>query len=132
MNDITEKQERCIQVLSTKLGRAAPSGIEGWTRKQASECIEGLAKEADNSKGSFQDASQLKVANSAGNGSPSPSRDSQVRLGLAAKLVHHQWAMANKSPANGGRDAFKKEVAELYSLLNEVEQHVLNGGGLHA
>jgi hypothetical protein len=128
-NSMTEKQENCIHVLCTKLGRAAPDGMGSWTRRQASECIEELAKEVDGSKGAFQDASQLGPVNGVGSGL---SRDSQVRLGLAAKLVHHQWAMARKRPVNGARDEFKKEVAELFTLLNEVEQHVLNGGGLHA
>jgi len=131
MNDITDKQRRCIHVLCTKLSKPEPAGLDGWTRTQASECIEGLAKEVDK-RGSFQDASQLQLHDAGGNRTPPLTRDSQVRLGLAAKLTHQQWAMAKKSPVNGARDDFKREVVELYALLGEVEQQVVNGGGVHA
>ena len=99
MNGITERQENCVRVLSSKLGRPVPSGFEGWTRQRASECIEDLGKLVDG-KGSFQDASQVQLGS--GNGKGGLSRDAQVRLGLAAKLVHRRRPFAT-SVRQGGR-----------------------------
>jgi hypothetical protein len=101
--------------------------IGTWSRQQASECIEELGSLVDGGgKGSFQDASQLRFPNGSGNGGL--SRDAQVRLGLAAKLVHHAWTGVGRSVFER-RDSFKNDVMEMYAVLAEVEQHLCVGGG---
>ncbi len=129
MNGATDKQLRCIRVLCSKLGKPVPRDIEDWSCKEASEYI-GLVSRQVDSKDSFQDASQVHLQKVT-NGSNELSREGQIRLGLAAKLVHQQWALSKKIPVNGADD-FKKEVVELYNLLGEVEEQAANGGGIHA
>ena len=133
MNGATDKQLRCIRVLCSKLGKPVPVGMDGWSREQASEYISSIGRQVDGRDFS-QDVGQGQLQNRKANGSTGLSRDEQVRLGLASKLVHQQWAVARKRPINGAQEQFKKEVLDLYGLLGEVEQQVVvdNRGGLHA
>ena len=121
MSGITERQGNCICVLSAKLGKPEPAGLERMSRMDASECIEELAKQLDN-KGSFLAGNNLRLAPGAGNGTL--SREAQTRLGLAAKLVHHQWALVMRKPQGEYREDFKRDVVDLFMLLGEVEQLV--------
>lgn len=123
VNGMTSRQHNCIRVLCRKLDKPVPIGVDDWTRRQASECIEELGRQID-SQVSFESAGQLQLHGAAGGGVAVLSRDAQVRLGLAAKLVHQQWALARKKPINGAQEEFKKQVVDLYGLLGEVEQQI--------
>jgi hypothetical protein len=123
VNGMTSRQHNCIRVLCRKLGKPVPIAVDDWTRRQASECIEELDKQVD-SQGSFENAGQVQLHGAAGGGVAVLGRDAQARLGLAAKLVHQQWALSRKRPILGAQEEFKKQVVELYGLLGEVEQQI--------
>jgi len=114
---MTEEQAKFISHLSRSLGKQLPINWETMNRTDASAIIDKLKRERHKSGG-----------NENGPANVSFSREQQVRLGLAAKLMHQKWC-GLRWPVFQNRQQFKEEVVDLFSLLGEVEQELARNGG---
>lgn len=116
MNDITEKQERCIHALHRQLGTDVPDIVPQMSRREASNHIDQLKERLD------RDNDEQPVRS---NGSSSV--DDRITLGLAAKLVYQRW----QGDPLEQREEFKTTVRELYELLQELRGEVLSSCSHH-
>lgn len=134
-NPITEKQVRCIRVLARKLKKTVPANLSQLSRKEASARIKELTDTIGHN--SFASGTNMRKqtqsidngnAQRQGNGRSAFTYEEQVRLGLATKLMHQKW-LNLQWPVFTWKDRFKKDVAELYILLGELQQELVYNNG---